>query len=258
MENASKALIMAGGMLLAILIISLLVYAWSLFSKYQSSKDSLSDIEDTAKFNEQFSNYDRDDVQGYELISLVNKIIDYNYRKSNDAEAKSNDKYSPIKITIDFRSDDNMKKLSYNSNNTLFTSSNFKYTQSQDGQTTKNPLESIIKTATDLENDWGGSDNATKIAKGIKAIFLENTPTPPSENQKIDAVKKWNYSSSKKYPLTLEGYNKMNSDQKANAYKYYEYVQFKKAVFKSDSSSLKYDNVTGRITEMVFNFDKIR
>ena len=41
-------------------------------------------------------------------------------------------------------------------------------------------------------------------------------------------------------------------------YKYYEYVQFKKAVFKSDSSSLKYDNVTGRITQMVFNFDKIR
>ena len=51
MENASKALIMAGGMLLAILIISLLVYAWSLFSKYQASKDSLADIEDTAKFN---------------------------------------------------------------------------------------------------------------------------------------------------------------------------------------------------------------
>lgn len=147
MENASKALIMAGGMLLAILIVSLLVYAWSLFSKYQLSKDSLSDVEDTAKFNEQFANYDRDDVQGYELISLVNKIVDYNYRKSKDEEAKSDDKYSPITITIDFGSDANMKKLSYNSNNTLFTSSNFKYTQSQAGQTTKNPLENIIKTA---------------------------------------------------------------------------------------------------------------
>ena len=258
MENASKALIMAGGMLLAILIVSLLVYAWSLFSKYQASKDSLADVENTAKFNEQFANYDRDDVQGYELISLVNKITDYNYRKSKDEEAKSDDKYSPITITIDFGSDANMKKLSYNSNNTLFTSSNFKYTQSQARQTTKNPLESIIKTATDLENDWGGSDNATKIAKGIMAIFLENTPTEPSENQKIDAVKKWNYSSSKKYSLTVDGYNKMNLEQKANAYKYYEYVQFKKAVFKSDSSSLKYDNVTGRITQMVFNFDKIR
>lgn len=80
------------------------------FSKYQLSKDSLSDVEDTAKFNEQFANYDRDDVQGYELISLVNKIVDYNYRKSKDEEAKSDDKYSPITITIDFGSDANMKK----------------------------------------------------------------------------------------------------------------------------------------------------
>ena len=74
MENASKALIMAGGMLLAILIVSLLIYAWSLFSKYQSSNDSLSEIEDTAKFNEQFANYDRKGIQGYEILSLVNKL----------------------------------------------------------------------------------------------------------------------------------------------------------------------------------------
>ena len=257
MENASKALIMAGGMLLAILIVSLLVYAWSLFSKYQASKDSLADVENTAKFNEQFANYDRDDVQGYELISLVNKIIDYNYRKSDDGEAKNNNKYSPIKITVNFGSDDNRKSLcpEENVNNKLFSKNTY---EQSNQQATRDPFKNIIETATGLENRWGGSDNATKIAKGIMAIFLENTPTEPSENQKIDAVKKWNYSSSKKYSLTVDGYNKMNLEQKANAYKYYEYVQFKKAVFKSDSSSLKYDNVTGRITQMVFNFDKIR
>ena len=88
MENASKALIMAGGMLLAILIISLLMYAWSLFSKYQASKDSLSDVEDTAKFNEQFANYDRDDVKGYEIISLINKITDYNYKSKEPTKLK--------------------------------------------------------------------------------------------------------------------------------------------------------------------------
>ena len=123
MENASKALIMAGGMLLAILIVSLLIYAWSLFSEYQASQDSLADVEDTAKFNEQFANYDRDDVQGYELISLVNKIIDYNYRKSDDGEAKNNNKYSPIKITVNFGSDDNRKSLcpEENVNNKLFS-----------------------------------------------------------------------------------------------------------------------------------------
>ncbi len=75
------------------------------------------------KFNEQFANYDRDDVQGYELISLVNKIIDYNYRKSDDGEAKNNNKYSPIKITVKFGSDDNRKSLcpEENVNNKLFS-----------------------------------------------------------------------------------------------------------------------------------------
>ena len=148
-----------------------------------------------------------------------------------------------------------MQRLSYDSVNRLFTSSDFKYSQSQTGQTTKSPFDNIIKTATDLEKAWGGSDNATKIAKGIKAIFLEGTPT---DNQKIDAVKKWNYSSSKEYQITVAGYNLMNSEQKINAYKYYEYMQFKRAVFKSDSNNLKYDNVTGRITQMIFDFDKIR
>ena len=253
MENASKALIMAGGMLLAILIISLLVYAWSLFSKYQSSKDSLSDIEDTAKFNEQFSNYDRDDVQGYELISLVNKIIDYNYRKSNDAEAKSNDKYSPIIITISFGNANNRMELCPESgtNNKLFTQD--KYEQSS--RTTRNPFKDIIDIAIGLENRWGGSDDATKIAKGYNAIFKN----PSTDADKINAVKKFNYSSSnKKYNMNVQGYEDMTSNEKDGAFEYYEYMQFKKSVFKSDSSKIVYDNVTGRITQMVFNFDKIR
>lgn len=253
MENASKALIMAGGMLLAILIISLLIYSWSLFSKYQSSKDSLSEVEDTAKFNEEFANYDRDGVQGYELISLVNKIIDYNYRKSNDAEAKSNDKYSPITITINFGSDANRKKLCVDSTNRLFNSNT--YSQSQVGETTRNPFKTIIDTATAIENKWGGSDNATKVAKGFNSIFLSDSAT---DSQKKDAVKKFNYSSSKQYTMDISGYNNMNTNEKTDAYKYYEYMQFKRSLFNSASNSIKYDNTTGRITQMVFNFVKVK
>lgn len=97
---------MAGGMLLAILIVSLLIYAWSLFSKYQSSQDELIEIEDTAKFNEQFTNYQRSNVKGYDILSLANKVVDYNYRKSNDAEAKNDEKYVPITIIVKFENTD--------------------------------------------------------------------------------------------------------------------------------------------------------
>lgn len=251
MENASKALIMAGGMLLAILIISVLIYAWGLFSEYQASKDSLSDVEDTAKFNEQFANYDRDDVKGYEIISLINKITDYNYRKSNDTEAKSNQKYAPITITVNLVSDENRKSFCPESgkNNKLFD----KNTYEQSTRTTRNPLADIITTANQLEDYFGGSDDATKVAKGYTAIFI----TPQTDEDKKNAVKKFNYSSSKQghYSLDLASYNEICNKEKDNAFKYYEYMKFKGSKFKSDSSKLIYDEATGRITQMVFNLN---
>ena len=100
---------MAGGMLLAILIVSLLVYAWSLFSKYQSSQDDLTDIEDTAKFNEQFTNYQRDNVKGYDILSLANKVTDYNYRKSKSNNT-NDENYVPVTIEIRL-TDDNRESL---------------------------------------------------------------------------------------------------------------------------------------------------
>ena len=91
MENASKALLIAGGMLLAILLVTLLVYAWGMFSEYQNAKADLAEIEDTAKFNEQLSQYDRDDVDGYTLLSLINRIVDYNERnEEGDAVGAGN------------------------------------------------------------------------------------------------------------------------------------------------------------------------
>lgn len=249
MENASKALIMAGGMLLAILIVSLLIYAWSLFSKYQSSNDSLSEIEDTAKFNEQFANYDRKGIQGYEILSLVNKVTDYNYRKSSASGAKSNEKYTPVTIYINFVNNNNRKKLTQDGgNNKLFTASTYII------NATRSPFDTIVNSMTTIENEWGNSDSATKVAKGIGTIFLNNSA---SDDAKINAVKKFSNLSYKNYPLTLGGYNSMITNEKEKAYKYYEYMQFKRSLFNSVTNQIEYDNSSGRITKMVFNFDKI-
>ena len=252
MENASKALLMAGGMLFAILIISLLIYAWSLFSKYQASKDELDDIEDTAKFNEQFMNYDREKVQGYELLSLVNKVNDYNYRMSSEAEAKNDQKYSPITLTISL----NGKKTLFAKNgsvNQLFMNDNY----------TNNKFKSdIIDKMQDIEKAYGGIDCATKIAKGIDGIIL--TPEQIQQNitkgiseqdSKTAAVKKFN-SCSNNIQTKYTDYQRMENEQKANIYKYYEYMQFKKALFDSQSSAITYDTQTGtgRITAMKFVF----
>lgn len=240
-------------MLLAILIISLLVYAWSLFSKYQSSNDELANIEDATRFNEQFTNYDREDVQGYELLSLVNKVIDYNYRKSNDAAAKSDDKYRPVTVVITLGNEKSQAALSQDGIIRLFTK--LIYTQSD----TINTFGKIIQEMTDVETKYGGADCATRLAKGIDSIFLstqqleQNSKLGFSEEESWqNAIKKFNsYSSGFTIPAndktTLNG-------QKENIYKYYEYLQFKRGIFKSDSSKIQYDSTTGRITNMKFDF----
>ena len=261
MENASKALIMAGGMLLAILIISLLIYAWSLFSKYQASKDELADIEDTAKFNEQFINYDRKGVQGYELLSLVNKVIDYNYRMSNAEGAKNDEKYQPITIVIDFNG--NRKKLlrdSNNQNNKLFTSDLYKQS------TTNNVFKDIIGTTHNIESRYGGADCATKIAKGIDGILLTEDQLQQNRNKGVTDEQSWE-AAVKKFNSCSENHhvsNKADLQGESNLiYQYYEYMQFKKALFDSQSSAITYENQTGtsenqsgtgRITAMKFVF----
>lgn len=245
MENASKALIMAGGMMLAILIVGLLLYAWGLFSEYQSSQDSLADIEDTAKFNEQFSNYDRDNVRGYELLSLVNKVIDYNYRKSNATDAKNDEKFTPITLKINLGSDKNRKKLAKDEELRLFKEKT--YTQSD----ATNKFQSIMEKAKEIEELYGGSDQATKIAKGIDSIFISSEQGEQGAQKLNEAINKFNACSTKTKVATQSELN----DQKINAYTYYEFMQFKSAKFDSEPASIKYDANTGRITQMEFTFN---
>ena len=246
MENASKALIMAGGMLLAILIVSLLIYAWSLFSDYQSSQDKLADIEDTTKFNEQFTNYDRDDVEGYELISLVNQVVDYNQRKST--EGQNDEKFNPITVKINLVNNDNRKIFSKDSTNRLISS--ITYTQSNAINTFKN----LIDTANKIEEEFGGNDYASKIVKNYDSIFLSTSQIEQemkkgyTETQVWDnAIKKYNSLTKKTVATKSELLAKMDS-----ALKYYEYMQFKRGVFKC--TNLSYDNISGRVNKIEFEF----
>lgn len=79
MENASKALIMAAGVLIGILILSLAVFLFADFSA--TSKGIYSQIEESqlTQYNAQYTIYSgRDDVTIYEIISLANLAKDNN------------------------------------------------------------------------------------------------------------------------------------------------------------------------------------
>lgn len=233
MENASKALLMAAGVFLVMLILALVIFAWGKFSDYQNAKDSLVDIEDTAKFNEQFTHYDRDDVQGYEILSLANQVIDYNRRRADVGQ--NNEKYNPIKLVVTLNNDN--KKFSYDENNLLINSN--EYTISS----TVNTFDEIIAEGARIERTYGS--NVSQISKLISSLFSDVVKNDV-DKQNV-AIKKFNSLSIKK----ANNYNQLLS-YKSDIYKYYEYNQFKRGVFKCDE--LTYDKPTGRVSSMKFMF----
>lgn len=80
MENASKALIMAGSVLLSVLIISALVLLFNRIGAFKRSEVSEKDIEKLAEYTKQIETFKRE-LYGSELLSLCNLIEDYNARQ---------------------------------------------------------------------------------------------------------------------------------------------------------------------------------
>ena len=94
MENASKALLMAGGMLIALLVIGALLLAFNQIGDYEKGKSSMTKSSQVADFNKEFGKYSGDDVKGYDLITLINKAIDFNSKEGTTKETANSVDYS--------------------------------------------------------------------------------------------------------------------------------------------------------------------
>ena len=82
MENASKALIIAGAILLSILIISLGVVVFQQAQNIANS-NGMSDVEKTA-FNSKFTQYEGDSVKGTGVNALLQAIRTSNADSDNE------------------------------------------------------------------------------------------------------------------------------------------------------------------------------
>ena len=79
MENASKALLMAGGVLLGILILSLAVYLFSNFGGASSRIHDNIEENQTAQFNSQFTKYvGNENVTIHDVITMANLATENN------------------------------------------------------------------------------------------------------------------------------------------------------------------------------------
>ena len=87
MENAAKALQIAAGVLLAVMILSLVVYYFSTISSWPTNEDDLESVEQLRKFNLEFEVYDKSAMYGVDVISCLNKALNNNEKYVQDGSA---------------------------------------------------------------------------------------------------------------------------------------------------------------------------
>ena len=260
MENASKALIMAGSVLIALMIIGALILTFSNITAYQETNTRSTRSTQMAEFNSQYENYNRKDVRGSDLYSLLNKAIDYNRRESsagtNWADKGQEMAYEPMTITFTIN---DLSGLSADGSHRLITET--KYTVGGNS----NKFEKNIKGKIDTLEKVYGQDSLTKLTTNLTKIFPEKDILKKYEkdeetygNQITELVKTFNELSRKikiEKPTDLDKVVSQETKKtiREDVYMYYEYIQFKRAHF--DCEKVEYNNQTGRITKMTFKFN---
>ena len=94
MENISKALIIAGGVLLGIIIVSIFMVMFTRMSNMQLEQDEMIKVEQLAAFNAEYEAYNKKVMYGVDVITLINKA------KRNNEKYNGNSNYK-ITITLD-------------------------------------------------------------------------------------------------------------------------------------------------------------
>ena len=239
MENATKALLMAAGILITIIILSLAIVVYGRVSSYYQTKQGNLTQEQLAAFNNEYAAYDRNDVTGFELVSLINKTIDFNqnrvYGASNtgESEEKLGDGYEEMSIIVKLKDQDwilfnNNTEIKYNGkNNTtdkrqLLTSAILEM-QELERNINSNDLKKLTSYITDLNK----ISNTEDIYSFIEEKTGKNYTTAFNKVGATDL-------------------NKIKNKIK----KYDEYLKFKRAEYKCLSNKTVYKN--GQIVEMSF------
>ena len=93
MDNAQKALEMAAGVLLAVMIMSLIAYFFTNISAWPEEEDQMETAEQLSKFNLEYEIYDKKAMYGVDVISCLNKAQSNNEKYAEGGSFLIGDKY---------------------------------------------------------------------------------------------------------------------------------------------------------------------
>lgn len=95
--NMSQALKLAGGLLIALVLISALVYFFGSLAPTQIALDDIKVFEQTADFNKEFEVYNKSIMYGLDVISVINKAASHNKMYIDAYEHLDHDEFKYLK-----------------------------------------------------------------------------------------------------------------------------------------------------------------
>ncbi len=212
MENASKALIIAGSVFLSILIITALVFTFNQIGNLKKTEVSAEEEKILAQYNKKIERFNKSGLYGSEILSLANYIEDYNIRQS---DLKG---YKAISLNIYIKA--------------ISDATYFKKEKYTDYKELVNSFKNLEKEVNRLQNQQYCGETVKKLA-GLTTEVLENYIYQYNENNS----KKCKYEDVKE---AIDKYQAVNSELQI----------FKNKKFKAPN--VEYDNATGRISSMTF------
>lgn len=287
MENASRALEMAAGVLLGVLILSLIAYFFTNISSWPEQQDYQKKVEQTAKFNLEYEVYDKNGMYGSDVISCLTKAENNNEKYYEGGGFLSGQKYGEtywINVYVNLKTDleeqmivyhmqtgtDNIYKQVLQYNNACETFKlgqiGFKFDGSEHGKT-----YTFFNANTQLKNSTKKISSSNYPPGKSPSDFINISDELIRNNGK--SYNAWLYkkvgntvdtktetplqilldtcSSNIKQIVT----NKENSRESLEAWSSAEWrtalYDFKMRKFRCDN--IKYDEVTGRVNEIYFS-----
>ena len=99
MENASKALIMAGGVLIGILVLSLGLYLFMTFAQGAAKINDKIAENQMAEFNSNYTScVGREDITIYDIITILSRAKEFNDTLGEDSSIRNSEEYITINL----------------------------------------------------------------------------------------------------------------------------------------------------------------
>lgn len=117
MENASKALLMAAGVLIGVLVLALIIYLFTYFGAETQKFSEIINQNQLTKYNAQYTVFDgRKDLSVYDVVSIINTAYENNEKHKDDPTYETEYR---VKVILD--GNDKAKANNSNLNNEIAT-----------------------------------------------------------------------------------------------------------------------------------------